>query len=74
MFVSCNIPENHWDCQSRFFLYHYYYYYFLELVMNHDAAKCKINCYTSNFHMHIFTLQWHSPAMKHKKTVANIFQ
>ena len=27
-----------------------------------------------SFYIVIFTLKWHSPAMKHKKTVANVFQ
>ena len=30
--------------------------------------------YRSEFYLWIFILAWYSPAMKHKKTVANIFQ
>ena len=36
--------------------------------------RCVIEVFVAILCFQIFTLQCHSPAMQHKKTVANIFQ
>ena len=41
---------------------------------NGDLLCCQQSIGHIFFLFEIFTLPWHLPAMKHKKTVANIFQ